>query len=178
MHCNAISFLQRSLEGLHSICHASCAAMQTFIVSSPFSRALRASSSRFSQGEGKPGILRNSKGSLNNPWNASVRYMWCGWSYLGWTRVRNHSYRTYFLCRYLCPPLPYCKDFMPKLASYPSKLWDICFVRVICNWIKFLCKPFISYCALVYWGHPRLTCKTAGDAFFAHSVILTWGIKS
>lgn len=72
----------------------------------------------------------------------------------------------------------YCKDFIPKLASYPSNLWDICFVRVICHWIKFLHKPFISYCALVYWGHPRLTCKTTGNAFLAHIVILTRGLKS
>lgn len=67
---------------------------------------------------------------------------------------------------------------IPKLASGPSNLWDIAFSRAICHWIKFLCKPFISYCALVHWGHLTLTCKTAGDVFLAHSVILMRGFKS
>lgn len=67
---------------------------------------------------------------------------------------------------------------MPQLASYGSKLWDISFVRIICHWIKFLCKPFISYCTLVDWGrHLRLICKTAGVRFLAHSAILTWSFK-
>lgn len=179
MQCNAISLLRRSLEGLDIIHNTSCAMTQMFSISFPFYRVLCVSSMPSFLGGRKMRAPWNIIGSLTHPKMQTCEK--CDGADPTWGGCESGTTTTQSSLSgdiLVLPRFIYCKDFIPKLASYPSNLWDICFVRVICHWIKFLHKPFISYCALVYWGHPRLTCKTTGNAFLAHSVILTWGLKS
>lgn len=134
MQRNAISLLRRRLEGLDTIHNASCVTTQMFRISFPFYRALCASSLPTFLGGRKPGAPRNIKCSLNHPKMQACEK--CdgvdpalGGCESGTTTTQPSLSGDIHVLLWLI----YCKDFIPKLASYPSNLWDICFVRVICH---------------------------------------------
>lgn len=161
---------------MDGVCNVRCVTMQTLTVSSPFYRAPHLPCA-FPREEESREPHETAKAARTTPETQACHQ--CdgadpalGGHELGTTATEPSFFAAIhaLLClsaKILCQSW----QFIPASSG-------ISVLLVICHWIKFLCKVFISYCGPVYWGHPRLTCKTAGNGFLAHSVIPTRGFIS